>query len=124
MSADVDLIGMEFAGPVDFGPADPIGPVDEKVLAGVAEILREHGKIDRFGIRLIRNHLGIADDQELMETCDKTRRALHCAVIETSDRPAENAVETTWRVTPAVGDGPAASQWCSNVHCYHSCYHY
>ncbi|GFG55744.1 hypothetical protein MAGR_71850 [Mycolicibacterium agri] len=115
---------MEFAGPADFGPAQPVGPADEEVLAGLAERLRAHGKLDRFGVRLIRNQLGISEDQELMETCDKPRRALHCAVIDTAERPTDKAVETTWRVTPAVGDGPSASQWCSSVHCYHSCYHY
>ena len=124
-SAGVGLVGMEFAGPADFGSATPIGPDDEAVLTGLAQRLRSHGKIDRFGVRLIRNQLGISEDQELMETCDKPRRALHCAVIDTAERPSDNAVETTWRVTPAAaGDGPAASTWCSNVHCYHSCYHY
>jgi hypothetical protein len=124
VSAETGLVGMEFAGPADFGPAAPIGPDDEAVLAGLADILRAHGKIDRFGMRLIRNQLGISEDQELMETCDKSRRALHCALIDTADRPTENAVETTWRVSPAVHDGRAASTWCTQVHCYHSCYHY
>ncbi len=124
VSEGVGLVGMEFAGPADFGPAAPISPDDEAVLAGLAQRLRSHGKIDRFGVRLMRNQLGISEDQELMETCDKPRRALHCALIDTADRPSDNAVETTWRVTPAIGDGPATSQWCSGVHCYHSCYHY
>jgi hypothetical protein len=125
VSEDVGLVGMEFAGPVDFGPAAPVGPDDEAVLTGLAERMRAHGKIDRFGVRLIRNQLGIAEDQELMETCDKPRRALHCAVIETAERPSENAVETTWRASPAaVGEGPATSTWCTQIHCYHSCYHY
>ena len=93
VTSGVGLVGMEFAGPADFGPITPIGPEDEAVLAGFAERLRARGKIDRFGVRLIRNQLGISDEQELMETCNKPRRALHCAVIETADRPAENSVE-------------------------------
>ena len=125
VTSGVGLVCMEFAGPADFGPITPIGPEDEAVLAGFAERLRARGKIDRFGVRLIRNQLGISDEQELMETCNKPRRALHCAVIETADRPAENSVETTWRIKPvAVGSGPTATTWCGGVHCYHSCYHY
>jgi len=121
----VGLIGMEFAGPADFGPTSPIGPGDEAVLAGLAEQLRSRRKIDRFGVRLIRNQLGISEDQELMETCDKSRRALHCAVIDTADRPAENSVETTWRIKRvAVESGPTATTFCGAVHCYHSCSHY
>jgi hypothetical protein len=125
VGSGVGLIGMEFAGPADFGPTSPIGPGDEAVLAGLAEQLRSRGKIDRFGVRLIRNQLGLSEDQELMETCDKPRRALHCAVIDTADRPAENSVETTWRIKPvAVESGPTATTFCGSVHCYHSCYHY
>jgi hypothetical protein len=125
VTSGVGLVGMEFAGPADFGPISPLGPDDEAVLAGLAERLRSRGKIDRFGVRLIRNQLGISDDQELMETCDKPRRSLHCAVIDTSERPAENSVETTWRIKPvAVENGPTTTTWCGGVHCYHSCYHY
>ena len=99
-------------------------PTTRRCSPGCAQRLRSHGKIDRFGVRLIRNQLGISEDQELMETCDTPRRALHCALIDTADRPSDNAVETTWRVTPATKTVPAASTVCSSVHCYHSCYHY
>ncbi len=124
-ASHVGLVGMEFAGPADFGSTTPIGPDDEAVLAGLAERLRERGKIDRFGVRLIRDQLGLSDDQELMETCNKPRRALHCAVIDSAERPAENAVETTWRIKPAASESdPTATTFCGSVHCYHSCYHY
>ncbi|OBK70651.1 hypothetical protein [Mycobacterium sp. 1274761.0] len=123
VTSGIGLVGMEFAGPADFGPAAPLGPHDEEVLAGFAERLRERGKMDRFGVRLIRNQLGISDDKDLMETCDKPRRALHCAVIDSAAVPDENAIETTWRVKPvAVADGPSATTWCGGVHCYHYCW--
>jgi hypothetical protein len=129
VSGGVGLVAMEFAGPADFGPTSPIGGDDEAVLAGVAERLRARGKIDRFGVRLIRNQLGISEEQELMETCDKPRRALHCRLIETVNRPGENSVETTWRIKPVAREtggesGPTATTWCGAIHCYHSCYHY
>jgi hypothetical protein len=124
VAAGVGLVGMELAGPADFGPTSPIGPDDEEVLAGLAQRLRSHGKLDRFGVRLIRDQLGLSEDQELMETCDKPRRALHCAVIDSADRPPLDSVETTWRVkTVAVGTGPTATVVCGGVHCYHSCSH-
>ncbi len=122
-TSDVRLIGMEFAGPADFGPVSPIGPADEAVLAGFAKRLRARGKLDRFGVRLIRNQLGISDDKDLMETCDKPRRALHCAVMDTAEIPRDDAIETTWRIKPVEDeDGPTASQWCGGVHCYHYCW--
>jgi hypothetical protein len=120
VASGVGLVGMEFAGPADFGSASPISPDDDAVLAGLAQRLHSHAKIDRFGVRLIRDQLGISEDQELMETCDKTRRALHCAVIDSADRPPHNTVETTWRMKPVtVGTGPTAITFCGSVHCYH-----
>jgi hypothetical protein len=117
----VGLVGMEFAGPADFGPTAPLGPDDEALLTGLAQRLQRHGKIDRFGVRLIRNPLGLSDDQDLMETCDKTRRVLHCTVIGHADVPSDDTIETTWRVKTVSGEsGPAATVFCGSVHCYHS----
>lgn len=123
VASGIGLVGMEFAGPADFGPTSPIGPEDEAVLAGLAQRLHSHAKADRFGVRLIRNQLGFAEDQELLETCDKPHRALRCAVIDSAHRP-DNSVETTWRIKPVIiGTGPAATTFCGGVHCYHSCEH-
>jgi hypothetical protein len=120
VTSGVGLVGMEFAGPADFGSTSPIGPDDETVLAGVAEKLRSRGKMDRFGVRLIRDQLGLPDDQELMETCDKPHRALHCAVLDSAGPPV-NSIQTTWRIKPDTsGAGPAVATWCGGVHCYHS----
>lgn len=123
VTSGVGLVGMEFAGPADFGPVAPIGADDEAVLAGLAERLIARNKIERFGVRLIRNQLGISDDKDLMETCDKPRRALHCTVVDKADIPIDDAIETTWLAkATAVEDGPTASTFCSGVHCYHYCW--
>ena len=55
VGSGVGLIGMEFAELADFGPVTPISSADEAVLSGVAELLRSRGKVDRFGVRVIRN---------------------------------------------------------------------
>ncbi|OBG88950.1 hypothetical protein A5698_02580 [Mycobacterium sp. E136] len=123
VTSGVGLIGMEFAGPADFGPAAPIRAEDEAVLAGLAERLIARDKIDRFGVRLIRNQLGIADKKDLMETCDKPHRSLHCTVIDKADVPVDSAIETTWLAkATTVEDGATASTFCSGVHCYHYCW--
>ena len=58
VSPEVDVIGMEFADPANFGSTSPLSADDEAVLAGIAERLRAHGKDERFGVRLIRNSSG------------------------------------------------------------------
>jgi hypothetical protein len=55
----VGVIGMEFADPADFGSTPPVSPDDEAVLEGIAERLCAQGKTERFGVRLIRDPLGL-----------------------------------------------------------------
>lgn len=95
------LVGMEFAGPADFGSVAPVSPADEEVLAGLAEILQAHGKVDRFGVRLIRDGLGLSKSEVLLETCDIDERALHCDVIDRGVIPARS-IETSWQWAPVI----------------------
>ncbi len=81
-AAGVGIVNMEFTQPEDLGAAAPVNADDESVLAGIVERLRAHGKIERFGVKLIRNPLGLADHELLLETCDSTERALYCDVSE------------------------------------------
>src|SRR6476619_956271 len=80
VSNGVSVIGMEFAQPDDFGDAAPLSDDDEAILAGIAERLRAHDKIQRFGVRLIRNPLGLSEHEMLHETCDSSTRTMHCTV--------------------------------------------
>ncbi|MBV8350142.1 MAG: hypothetical protein JOZ49_22320 [Mycolicibacterium sp.] len=98
VSGDVGVIGMEFAEPADFGDTCPLGEDDEAVLAGVAERLAAHGKVGRFGVRLIRNPLGLSGDEMLHETCDSAHRTLHCDVGERDAlRTDDTMVQTAWQ---------------------------
>src|ERR1700722_10504998 len=55
LSDGVGVIGMEFADAGDFGYTPPMSRADETVLGGVADRLWAFDKIERFGVRLIRN---------------------------------------------------------------------
>jgi hypothetical protein len=109
----VGVVGTEFAGPDGFGSASPLHPGDESVLAGLAERLRAHGKAKRFGVRLIRNPLGLSEAEVLVESCDIVGRALHCRVVERDDVSAADSVETTWRWKPSPEtERPNVTMWC------------
>ncbi len=82
ISSGVGVIGMEFADPADFGVTSPVNSDDEGVLSGIAERLRASDKTERFGVRLIRNPLGLVENESLVETCDVTHRTLRCNVAE------------------------------------------
>jgi hypothetical protein len=101
VSSGIGVIGMEFADSTDFGSTSPLSPDDEPVLAGIAQRLQAHGKIERFGARLIRNPLGLLETEVLVETCDLAHRTLHCSVTEHDSVHASTTIETTWQWKPS-----------------------
>jgi hypothetical protein len=108
--SSVGVIGMEYTDPANLGCTAPLCDDDETVLAGVAKRLRAHGKTERFGVRLIRDPLGVLENEVLVETCDMTHRRLHCSVNNRADVHADS-IETTWLWRPCPG--PAVMQYCS-----------
>jgi hypothetical protein len=97
VSGVVGVVGMEFAQPDDFGNASPLSDEDEAVLAGIAERLQAHDKMQRFGVRLIRNPLGLSDHELLHETCDSATRTLHCTVGDREMLADQNTIQTAWK---------------------------
>ncbi len=98
VSSGVGVIGMEFAQHDDFGDASPLSDDDEAVLAGIAERLQAHDKMQRFGVRLIRNPLSLTEHELLHETCDSATRTLHCTVGDRDQMLANrNTIQTAWK---------------------------
>jgi hypothetical protein len=94
----VAIVGMEFAQRDDLADAAPLGDHDETVLAGIVERLRAHDKVERFGVRLIRNPLALTENEMLHETCDSTTRTMTCTVGERDAMLADRAtIQTAWR---------------------------
>ena len=102
----VGVIGMEFAGSSQCGPARPVIDDDEAVLIGIAERLRAHEKTDRFGVRLIRDPLGVTDRELLVESADTAHRTVHYKVAGRTDiRQGDTVIETTWQWKPVGRSG-------------------
>jgi hypothetical protein len=87
------------------------------VLAGIAGRLRSHNKIDRFGVKLIRNPLALSEDELLLETCDSAIRMLYCDISSRDALPADlDIIETTWRWNVVQGEGrPVVMQTCDTA---------
>jgi hypothetical protein len=117
VDSDVNVITLEFADAADFGPTSPLSADDEAVLAGIAGRLRARGKIDRFGVKLIRDPLGLSEHQLLLETCDSASRTLRCDVIARDAIPGDrDVVETTWQWKVIEGAGrPDVMQTCNTA---------
>jgi hypothetical protein len=114
------LVGMEFARPADFGSATPFTAADQGVLTDLADILRNQGKVERFGVRLIRDRLELCDSEVLVETCDIGARTLRCEVID-RELVTARSVETTWQWEPIIeGSGPTPVMGCHRA-CHSLC---
>ena len=112
VTSGIGVIAMEFAEPIDFGSTSPVRPDDEAVLTGLAQRLHAHGKTERFGVRLIRNPLGLTENEVLVETCDIARRTLNCTVAQRDD--VGSSIETSWQWKPSPGKtGPKAKRYCA-----------
>ena len=61
----------------DFGSTAPRSAANGTAPASIAERLEAHGEVDRFGVKPIRNPLGIAEQEILLETCDSAPRPMH-----------------------------------------------
>ena len=111
----VAVVGMEFAAPGDFGDTPALSEDDERVLAGIAERLAAHDKMERFGVRLIRDPLGLSEHELLQETCDSAQRTLHCHVGERNALLDDHTtVQTAWRWKVAHGySEPSVMQECT-----------
>lgn len=115
-AAGVGVVGMEFASEADFGDTSPLSADDETALRGIAARLEAHGKTERFGVRLIRNPLGLSGDELLNETFHSANRTLHCSVGERDAVLAEGGVvQTAWRWTVSAGEmgSPVVMQQCT-----------
>ena len=97
ISDGIGVIGMEFAEPDDFD-TEPLSDDDEAILTGICERLQVHDKMQRFGVRLIRNPLGLSADELLHETCDSATRTMHCTVGDRDAMLADhNTIQTAWK---------------------------
>jgi hypothetical protein len=104
----VGVIGMEFAEPDDFGDTAPLSDDDEEVLGGICERLQTHDKLQRFGVRLIRNPLQLSEHELLHETCDSPSRTLHCTVGERDALLADkHIIQTAWKWRVVQGGSEA-----------------
>jgi hypothetical protein len=108
------VVGLEYANLRPWEPTPALDDEDQPVLAGIAHRLRTYDKLDRFGVRLIRNPLALTRAELLLETCDSTARTMHCHVASrTAVSTGRSTIETTWRWRP-VGDAthPVVMQYC------------
>lgn len=88
----------------DMGPEVVKLPADDLLFRELAEVLKKHNSLDRFGITLLHKHFDIGADEALLETTDVDNRQQFFRTVKRADLNSLNAVETAWRLN---SDGEA-----------------
>lgn len=91
----------------------PLNEADSPCLMELKEVLRRHGKDDRFGVALLHSHFELREDEIMLEFTDEENRTLTSTVVDRANAP-EGSVGTVWMLR----DGPPATMaWC-RAYCY------
>ncbi len=95
----ISLTGLQYVERGALGDVPPLGPQDEKACRDIAAILGRHGKLGRFGLRLLHDPLAL-NGRVLMETCDMENRVLTLRITPAEDLRFKKSVPTVfeWEV--------------------------
>ena len=108
----------------DIDEVEPVNSDDRDCLLEIREVLKRHGRQDRFGVALLHKHFALRNDELLVERTNKELRTLIIQPVTPQD--AGSTVGTIFR----LGDGEAPEaflgcmQYCGkDVHGNHSSFH-
>ncbi|WP_157815946.1 hypothetical protein [Spirosoma pollinicola] len=108
----------------DIHDVEPLNDSDYNCLAEVRDVLKKHGRQERFGVTLLHKHFDLASDEVLVEYTDVASR-VQTIKPEKKGSALLNTIETNW----ILGDGdPKSSLACvrycaNNVHGNHDLFH-
>lgn len=77
---------------------EPVADSDQACLSDIQNVLRKHGKLNRFGVTLLHKHFPLADGEVMVESCDPASRTLTIKPVALESINEEHYVETCWRL--------------------------
>jgi hypothetical protein len=115
-SEHVRLVGLEFTQ--SLCSVSPISDLDSDNLSRFAQVLKRHGMLRRFGVRLLHDPLQL-NGRVLLETCDEAERVLSCTICSRDGVDFKHSVATVfrWEMTNDQND----KNWTINQGCMQFC---
>jgi hypothetical protein len=95
-SATLEVAPTQWANLKDIHEVEPINEGDLDCLAEVRNVLKKHGKQERFGIALLHKHFDMEADEILLEESDVEGRVLTVKPVKRT--LAGNTIETIWQL--------------------------
>ena len=107
-STQVSVMPVQWGLLKDIDDVEPMNDNDLPVLMEIKDVLKRHGKIERFGVALLHSHFDLGDDEIMVESADHSDRVLTLQPIQ-SNGSSDNLVGTIWMLR----DEPMhAMAWC------------
>ncbi len=100
----LSMIGLEYIRSEALSVAAPVSDSDAQALRGVREVLDRRNRLQRFGVGLLHDAIGLKESDVLLETCDSSARTLRCIAARRDDNRVRSSVETTWSWATPVDD--------------------
>jgi hypothetical protein len=76
----------------------PFEADDQTCLEEIAEVLKKHGRLDRFGVTLLHQHFPVGDNEVMLETNDPVSRTLEMHPCDRTALEGLDARITSWRL--------------------------
>lgn len=92
----------------DIDNVEPINSQDAECMQEIRDVLKKHGKLNRFGVALLHSHFKVEEDEILLESSDEEARTLVIQPVMRSEGMSNN-IPTIWQLRE---EGVFASTWC------------
>lgn len=99
-----------------FPHIDDVSALDDsdiECLREVRDVLKKHGRVERFGVTLLHKHFDLSEDECLVEETDVEQKLQVISVKKKGEVQRERVIETVWR----LGDTPNVIMGCERE-CY------
>jgi hypothetical protein len=93
----LEVAPMQWAALKKLREVDPIAESDLECMADIRDVLKKHGKQDRFGVALLHKHFEMDEGEVLVEDSDAETRELRIKPVK--KEAAEETVPTIWMLT-------------------------
>ncbi len=92
----------------DIDEVRPLNDSDTDCFASIREVLRNHGRLDRFGVALLHSHFSLDPDEIMVECSDDESRTLLNKPVR-KDEANSSTIGTVWaflhgQTSPETGD--------------------
>lgn len=110
-NATIEVAPTQWADLKDIHEVEPLHEADYDCLTEVRDVLKKHGKQQRFGVALLHKHFDMDEDEILVEHTDVANRVL--TIRPTPANAAGETVQTIWM----LGDGGPQSMLGCQQYC-------